>query len=179
MREDKAKELILYIAQQCARDEKFGAVKLNKILYYADFAVYRELGQPISGMTYRHLSEGPVPYELPRLRDALIKEGAASVNYVDYFGYIQERLVSEREPDVSCLTDREIALVDKAISWLEPYSAAQVSELSHAEFGWRVTASGEEIPYRTAWLSLQPLSQEQVEAGQKLGDKLGLLRKAA
>jgi len=35
--ERKFKELILYVADKCSDDPDFGAVKLNKILFYSDF----------------------------------------------------------------------------------------------------------------------------------------------
>jgi len=31
---DKFRELILYISQKCANDPSFGAIKVNKILYF-------------------------------------------------------------------------------------------------------------------------------------------------
>ena len=40
----------IYIVQtERFLDERFGAVKLNKILYFADFEAYRRLGEPITG----------------------------------------------------------------------------------------------------------------------------------
>ena len=37
-------ELILYIAERCAEDPIFGAVKLNKLLWRADFLAYARDG---------------------------------------------------------------------------------------------------------------------------------------
>ena len=34
---EKLKELVLVVAQLCADDRNFGAVKLNKLLFFADF----------------------------------------------------------------------------------------------------------------------------------------------
>ena len=58
---DKFRELIVYICKKSEGDPTFGAVKLNKILYYADFAAYRILGKPITGAQYQKLREGPAP----------------------------------------------------------------------------------------------------------------------
>ena len=54
--EEKLSELILYISQKCATDPKFGAVKLNKILYLSDFLAFGNWGEPITGVEYQHLS---------------------------------------------------------------------------------------------------------------------------
>ena len=92
---DKFKELIVYIAERCQDDPTFGAVKLNKILYYADFAAYRIEGQPITGATYRKLSEGPAPKEMISARDELIESGRLRMEHRPYFTRIQKRLVLE------------------------------------------------------------------------------------
>ena len=46
----KFKELVLHISQKCADDPSFGAVKLNKILFFADFASSAHYGTPITGV---------------------------------------------------------------------------------------------------------------------------------
>jgi hypothetical protein len=42
----------------------FGAVKLNKILYYADMLHYAHTGAPITGATYAKRQQGPVPKQV-------------------------------------------------------------------------------------------------------------------
>ena len=61
--EARFKELIVLISELCAKDPTYGSVKLNKILYFADFMAYRVLGKPITGATYFKLQEGPAPRE--------------------------------------------------------------------------------------------------------------------
>ena len=70
---EKIKEAILYVSKLSKGDPRFGAIKLNKILYYADFRAYRELGNSISNATYQHLNEGPAPRELLPAIEELIK----------------------------------------------------------------------------------------------------------
>ena len=60
-KEEKFGNLILYVAERSEHDDRFGAVKLNKIMYYADFTAYWKLGRPITGATYQRLDEGPLP----------------------------------------------------------------------------------------------------------------------
>ena len=42
--ERKFKELVLYVAHRCGLDPNFGAVKLNKELFFSDFWAYAEFG---------------------------------------------------------------------------------------------------------------------------------------
>ena len=51
---EKFRELIVYIVRRNRQtDPTFGAIKLNKVLYYADFAAYRHFGSrspaPLTG----------------------------------------------------------------------------------------------------------------------------------
>jgi hypothetical protein len=72
-RQQRFREIILYIADKCRDAEFFGAVKLNKILFYADRRAYLELGRSITGARYQHLEEGPAPVELVPLRREMIE----------------------------------------------------------------------------------------------------------
>ena len=73
--EQKLAELILYISQKCATDPKFGAIKLNKILYLADFLAFGNWGEPITGVEYQHLRMGPAPRRLVPVREELQRGG--------------------------------------------------------------------------------------------------------
>ena len=89
---EKFRELLVYVSKKCEDDPTFGAVKLNKILYYADFAAYRLYDKPITGAKYRKLSEGPAPRELIAERDALLASGDAEIKEAAYFTGVQKRL---------------------------------------------------------------------------------------
>src|SRR6266849_3234100 len=92
--EEKLAELILYISQKCATDPKFGAIKLNKILYLSDFLSFGNWGEPITGVEYQHLRKGPAPRRLIPVREALQKDGKLLVQSVSLkSGNMQKRMV--------------------------------------------------------------------------------------
>ena len=159
---DKFRELIVYVAKESEEDPRFGAVKLNKILYYSDFTAYRQLGRPITGATYRKLSEGPAPAQLLAARRELTESGDASVEERPYFTGVQLRLVisDRRIPDVELFAPGELEIVDSVIEFFEGKTAREVSDFSHREPGWVIADEREVIPYETAWLSSEPISQE-------------------
>lgn len=174
----KFREAIVHIANRCSEDKKFGAVKINKILYYSDFYAYRSLGRSITGAEYQHLSEGPAPRELLDVRADLIGDGSIEIQKRSYFNSVQHRIVAMRDADVGVFNEDEIAIMDEVIESLWDMNASQVSDMSHNEIGWRVTNEYETIPYRTAWLStqpLQPLTPEQIEQGKAVAKRNGLL----
>ncbi len=84
MREPNEKrfgELLLYISKKCASDPKFGATKLNKILFYSDFLAYAQLGNSITGCEYQKLPHGPVPKRILAVRAALERQGVKNMLY--------------------------------------------------------------------------------------------------
>jgi hypothetical protein len=146
----KMKELILHVAEASQADEKFGAQKLNKILFYADFLSYLQRGKSITGQEYFALSEGPAPKRLLPIREAMCESGDIAIKRANYFGLPQERLVALRRPNYSELEAEDIALVDAIIEKLRGKNGKEVSEESHKFAGWRIAfAKGEKtlIPY--------------------------------
>jgi Protein of unknown function (DUF4065) len=174
MNRTKFREAILYIAGKSQDDPRFGAVKLNKILFYADFEAYRRLGHSITEDNYRNLPEGPVPWTLEYVRDSLLADGLAQLKHENYYGQDQYRLVPSHSAAVGVLSSEETRILDEVITDLWLKNATQVSDKSHEEFGWKTTALDEVIPYRTAWISSERLNQEQIEMGRQIARQRGL-----
>lgn len=173
---EKFEELLLYVALKSADDPKFGKTKLNKILYYIDFLAYGKLGVPVTGATYQHRPYGPVPKEILTARDALLERGDAEIAVVDRFGYPQERLVARRPPNLSLFSDQQVQLIDLVIRALWARSGVEVSELSHAEVGWRITKDRDEIPYETVFLSNRPVTEDDLRRGKEVYELLAAQR---
>lgn len=168
----KLKELMLYVADKSECDPSFGAVKLNKILFYSDFLMYLKLRESITGQEYMKLEHGPAPRRLLPLQEELISEGAAAVKETDYFGYPQKRLVALRIPDLSLFTGTDIAEVDKVINALWDLNGTQASELSHRFPGWKAAALRETIPYSTVYLSDRELTEGEKEYGRQVAARI-------
>jgi hypothetical protein len=173
--EEKLAELILYISQKCATDPKFGAVKLNKILYLSDFLSFGNWGEPITGVEYQHLRMGPAPRRLIPVRDGLKNSGKLVVQVLPLrSGNKQVRTVNLTEPNLKVFSGREIALVDSIIEDLWDLDAEESSEFSHRFVGWKVTKEGDPIPYGSIFISDEPLSAAEVQRGQELAREFGL-----
>lgn len=164
----KFRELVLYVAQQSQTDPRFGATKLNKILFYSDFGSYRMLGAPITGATYQHLPAGPAPRQFLEERRYLVDTGDATMEIRDYFTGTQERIVPQRDPDFSLFSDQEIEIVDSVIQEFWNFNGRRISAYSHEEWSWQATNDFDDIPYYMAWVSSDPLTPEQIEIGQQV-----------
>ncbi len=167
---DKLRELVLHISRQSEGDPCFGAVKLNKILFYADFLAYRHFGRAITGAEYQKLDHGPAPRQLKPLRDQMKREGALAIREQEYGGYTQHRTLALREPILGKFSADEIALVDKVIKDLWGQNASDVSDRSHRFTGWQLAKLGETIPYSVALLTRRDPTEKERAHGLKLED---------
>jgi hypothetical protein len=164
----KFQELILFICQRSAGDPRFGATKLNKHLFFADFLAYKVLGQSITGQLYFRLGNGPAPRRLLPTIEKLKGEQAVAQGTHDYFGYTQTRTYGLRDPDLSVFSAEEIALVTELIEEFWDRNAAEISAVSHGFFGWEVAGDQEDIPYEVALISRREPTFAERERAMKL-----------
>lgn len=157
-RDRKLAELVLYVADRCATDRRFGATKLNKILFFSDFIHYGLHGDSITGAAYQRLDFGPAPRRLLPVRDELIDERHLAIDHSDYFGRPQKRPVALRDADLSDFSGREIDTVNKVIKMFETADATAISEASHRLAGWQIAENGDTIPYESVFVSERELS---------------------
>lgn len=160
----KLKELILYVAMKTQDDPVCGAVKLNKILYTADFRAYLELGHSITGHPYVARERGPVPKRLRPIRTNLVLHGDAEVVAEQMGPFSQDRVFAMREARLNLFTEEEIALVDAVIEELLPLHWTTLSSATHTTPGWRAAKIGAEIPYETAFISIEGSDAEHARA---------------
>lgn len=168
------RELIIYISRQSAEDQHFGAVKLNKILYYSDFRAFERFGLPLTGMRYIRLPLGPVPRALLPVRNELVREGAIEVELRQSGSdrYEQHRTKAMRDPIMELFTADEIAIVDEVIRELWNQNAAQVSDASH-DIRWRTMQHKDPMPYELAYLSDESISNHENDRTKELANQFG------
>lgn len=172
--ERKLAELMLHVAQKSADDPRFGAIKLNKILFYADFWSYASRGVSITGAEYQRLRFGPAPRRLLPARDRLTKDGAASIQEFKVLEHTWQRLVALRDPNYSILDAADIAIVDQVIEKLWERDGADLGAATHRIDGWKLAEQGDTVPYFSVFLpaSPLPLTQEEIEYGKKVASRL-------
>jgi len=146
----RLQELILYVSGQCVDDPDFGAVKLNKVLWFADSFAYRRLGRSITGCQYQKLDYGPAPKHLIPAMEGL--GDAIEIRFIPGFRYTRKKPVPRRNPDLSMFSLEEIAIVDEVIQEVESMTARQLSDLSHG-FAWQIAESGGLISYNASLLA--------------------------
>ena len=142
---DKFKALAHLVIQASSDPEKLGAVRLNKILWFADTAAYRITRNSISGAKYVRRKNGPVPAQILVSIRELKNEGKISVEEPKYPH--KPRLFKSLQPANDSLFSQWEQDFVKDLTELicSNYSAYEISELSHDDV-WEAASDGEEIP---------------------------------
>lgn len=140
----RVREAIAYLA---AHVHNLYRTKLNKALFYLDFAAYRESGTGVTGLRYAKADFGPVPDQYELLLAALVDNDALSLREQGD-GQV---LVAGRGADLSSFSTTEVRLLDAVAAFVNGFaSTSALSEFSHRERGWIEAETGSIIPYAYA-----------------------------
>ena len=164
----KFKELVVYLcaAAEQAGDEGFGMVKLNKLLYRADFEAYRLLGHSITGETYEKQEFGPVAQHLPIVLDELAADGRLRWQSIPRGPHTRKVPTMTDDPnalaDTGVFAANERQVIEDSRRELAAHGGMSASEWSHEESaGWNMVREyGHVIDYGTALISTKPIPPE-------------------
>src|SRR5258708_14421724 len=171
--DNRFKELVLHISQKCANDPKFDTIKLNKLMFFADFLHYGNYGKPITGFEYVKLERGPAPKRMPEIKQQMEKENALAQQKLPHSQW--RKPVSLRDPNLESFTGTEIAFVDQLIDACKDTDGDQLSLWSHGWACWKMSSLGETIPYELVFLSHEEPTPADIERGKAVARELGLL----
>lgn len=139
---NKLANLVLYFTNRINRVSK---TKLMKLLFYADFKNYQEVGLSISGLSYKHLPFGPVPDHYLLILESLTEN--QMINLLPFDDYEGEFLEPMQQSERSLFDEDEIQVIEQVIDKFETFSARQISSYSHQEEGYLKTEENDYISY--------------------------------
>ncbi len=155
--QSRVRQLILYVAQRCEGAKYFGAIKLNKIIWKADFDSYAKRMIPVTGREYRRRKFGPALREMPPIYREMIQDGAIKVERRDFGdGIVEQRTIAVDKPDLRLFSDDDLTYVDRAIQHYWDKTGMETSDESHG-VAWRTRKDNDPMPYELAFLSDEPL----------------------
>lgn len=174
----RLKELVLYIAQKSADMERFGLIKLNKILWKSDFTAFKERGVPVTGRAYQRLRLGPAPVEMRPLLAEMSQDGLVRWGE-EYFGVtpdgeeiVERRPIALVDPVLRWFSCDDLAYVDAAIEYYRPMTGTETSDDSHG-MAWKSRKNLDPMPYESIFLSDARPSAAQLERAAKLAEAHG------
>ncbi|MCY3645399.1 MAG: hypothetical protein OXH07_00295 [Chloroflexi bacterium] len=152
---ERFRALARYLTSRSQADPAFDMAKLASLLYRCDFLAYEQLGDSITGATYRKSAEGPCPERLETELNGMEDAGA--------------------DAGKSALTEAEVAVIEQVLRDRESPDA----ELStHIESLTRYVDDGEVIAYNLVFVSTEPPSPEATRAAQEVAERLGRVARA-
>jgi putative zinc finger/helix-turn-helix YgiT family protein len=130
----KTSQMVLFYAQTL----KPYKTKMNKLLFYSDFAHYRENGQSISGLKYVAIPYGPVPDGYEMLYGILSNEKKINLNLTmtELDEITQILPASDLKFDPSIFSSTEIKAMEYIAEKFKNTTAMEIVEISHKEPAW-------------------------------------------
>ena len=139
----KTEQVIAFFAE---RMQPF-KTKLNKLLFYTDFAHYRNIGQSITGLCYNAIQFGPVPCNYEILFGALADLDIIDVEYaMTPFGEVEQILPNPQfNFNASLFSSTELDVMEYIAEKFKKTSASDIAEISHKEPAWKENIDGKRI----------------------------------
>ncbi|WP_285008440.1 type II toxin-antitoxin system antitoxin SocA domain-containing protein [Pedobacter faecalis] len=110
--------------------------KMNKILFYCDFVMFKSTAHSMTGIAYRAIPYGPVPVEYDKLYMKLCDDGSISiVPKLLKDGNYGEIIQSEANGTYT-FTDVEQQVLNKVLNKFKGKTTQQIVDISHEELGW-------------------------------------------
>jgi hypothetical protein len=146
----KLRAAILYVCNNCEASQ-LGAVKLHKVLYFADMLHYAWNGVPITGATYRKRPLGPTCDQLLTTLASLARDGSIEIREIDYFGYRKKEFISLKPCDVILFNNNELAILNEVIEFVcRNNTAKTISDFSHNK-AWDLAKFGDILKYNSVF----------------------------
>ncbi len=173
---DKFKRLVHYVIDRAGRRDGFGAIKLYKVLWFAETRQYLLTGKPIAGADYIREKFGPVPKLGKQIRDELSREGFIRQGQMKTGGMTEWHFKSLRSPDMRGFTPDEIKTIDFWIKHIdEDHTAGSISELSH-DYTWEIAKMREPLPlFAQLATRMREPTKEELERARKVAESLKLV----
>ncbi len=144
----KYENAILFFAQHVSG---LGRVKLNKLLYFADFDHFEKYGTPITGDTYLNNELGPVPEHIQSILGEMQRSKKLHEFPERVYEYIRYSLQPITEANVAVFKSSEIEMLCSVASKWGAHTAKELVSASHGEAPWIASRRGEVIPYALAY----------------------------
>jgi|SRR5690554_1207881 len=133
---EKLTEMVVFFSEKL----KPYKTKLNKLLFYSDFLMYKENCFSISGIRYRAINMGPVPNNFQSIFEYLANNEVIEISYVSFpQGYTGEQFVAktERPFNSNVFTESELNILNKVAEAFKESSTSNIIESSHLEEAWK------------------------------------------
>lgn len=133
---EKFTEMVVYFSEQI----KPYKTKMNKLLFYADFLMFKQSCFSISGVRYNAINMGPVPHNFQSIFEYLVNKNEIDIHYTEFpNGGFGEQFIAktDRPFNGTLFSELELDVLKKIVSTFKTTSTNDIIELSHLEKAWK------------------------------------------
>lgn len=141
---EKFTEMVVYFSDKLSPFK----TKMNKLLFYADFLMFKQSCFSISGKRYVAIDKGPVPDKYASIYEYLANQNIIEIKYSEFpNGYTGEQFKSreDRKFNADLFTEQELNTLEKVANVFKETSTNEISELSHLEEAWKKNEKGKSV----------------------------------
>lgn len=132
---DKFSEMVVFFTEKLQPWK----TKLNKLLFYADFEMYKETGFSISGVQYRAIPMGPVPNNYNSIFEYLANKDEIDIlctNFPNGGTGEQFKPSSSKQFNSGLFSENELTILNEVANRFQDTTTSQIIEISHCEKAW-------------------------------------------
>ena len=133
---EKFTEMVVYFSEQIQPFK----TKMNKLLFYADFLMFKRSCFSISGVRYKAIDMGPVPNNFQSIFEYLVNKEVIDIYTTEFpQGYTGEQFKAKKERHFKAdlFSVEELAVLEKVATVFKSTSTNDIIELSHLEDAWK------------------------------------------
>lgn len=141
---EKFTEMVVFFAKKI---EPF-KTKMNKLLFYADFLMFKQSCFSISGVRYKALEMGPVPQNFNSIFESMANKNVININYIQFpDGNIGEQFKTNKDRifNDELFSEGELKVLKKVAAKFKSVSTNEIIRLSHLEEAWKKNEINKEI----------------------------------
>lgn len=146
-----------------SQPDKLGAVKLNKVLWYADLIAYRRTGKTITGSnTYVKRQYGPVPDGIVQTIRQLEKDQKIFIRKTETPTGERREFLWLKKPNIRSFSPEEVDVLHEVMDWIcNDESAKSISDKTHDAL-WDETEIGGHMSVRAGSIVAAEISPEAI-----------------
>lgn len=141
---EKFTEMVVYFSEQLAPFK----TKMNKLLFYADFLMFKQSCFSISGVRYKAIDMGPVPNNFQSIFEFLVNKDEIDIVTTEFpGGYAGEQFKARKDRPfyADLFLKNELEVLEKVATVFKLTSAIDIIELSHLEEAWKKNEKNKSI----------------------------------
>lgn len=133
---EKFTEMVVFFSEQVEPYK----TKMNKLLFYADFLMFKQSCFSISGVRYNAIDRGPVPNNFQSIFEYLANNNSIDIYTTEFpQGYSGEQFKARKDRpfNADLFSETELAVLEKVSTVFKATSTNDIIELSHLEEAWK------------------------------------------